>query len=242
MKFLEKNNFTLYENVADIFSKVAEFVIPRGRVVMFPTDKNIKLFLPCKDTFTGLTGGADNEVSLSNDMVDPPVIPDDGGAVKGLGATVAYETTSATPAIVVAKNHDYSLNKVTLEMPAGKTEAKVYYLWGDAGTVEIRIENPIGNLYRTIFSAAIRDLHTREQFKSNLPFRLSDIPNVPFPEDFKLCIYVESAIQITKDSDALNHQIGIPYKMLTLEQYLAQSRIPDLKTLVRMAEDELNPF
>jgi hypothetical protein len=207
-KSLRVEDFTKYTNIADEWTDIAEWFIPRGNIALFENERNIELFLATKDTFSG--DGTTTTFTLTKDIVDNERLPDNFGAV------VAYVDGTQTDVTV-----DYSANTITFaSAPAAGTDNVVaYYIWKD-GQVEIRVEAPAGTrgIYKTIFNDSLKKIHVVDQFDQRKPFKLYQ--PVVLPEDFRLVVRLKATGIVSWDDNNVITRITIPYKLMPLNEYL----------------------
>jgi len=210
-KLLKLDSFTTAINTADKWSEIAYFDIPRERIYALLDNHNIELYLYTKETFSG--DGSTTTFTLSNEIVDSEILPDNKGAV------LVFVGGTQTDVTV-----NYSAHQITFSSaPASGTDnIVVYYLFKD-GQVEIRAVAPVGTsgIYRPLFNDSINRVHLLNQFDIRQKIKLHQA--IALPEDFRISVRIKSSVVVNWDSANYLPRITIPYIDMDLNDYIAKS-------------------
>lgn len=205
---LQLADFTTYANTADVWGEIAEWFVPSGQMILFKNERNIELFLACKDVFSG--DGSTVEFTLAQDIVDNERLPDDGGSAAGF--------VSGVRAAIASIN--YATHKVTFSSaPAADGNNVAVYSIFKPGELEIRAVAPAGTrgLYKLLFNSMLGQVHAVDQLDSKKDFRLSQ--SIILPEGYKIAVRLKSSVVVNWDALNILNRISIPYSVMGLEEY-----------------------
>lgn len=181
-----RNDGTLSSNTTGSQSNVAEF--QAGTPQSIRQGIPFYVAIPAYDTTTLPSGDATNQtISLSNDLIESPVTTD----------VVVYFDGERKQGNLVST--DYSNNEIDVSHDNSGQELDVFYMAGDAATVEVYKEAPKaqGTVDNRLFHGNLKVLHNQDQ-GDNPPtysLRRSELQPV-IPTDWKLIVYVDAPYDV----------------------------------------------
>ena len=212
---LESKPLELYSNTTGIFTQVASYKIPRGRVAMLSRNEKVNMYIPTRETVTHTGGGAEtfditHGILEGNGLNKEDIIR---AFVKSNGVEIAQ--SDITP--------DYNNNQVDITHNTNE-DLYVYYLPanGQARIVAVKPTGSGGN-YKRLFNSSLRKIHSVNQLITNSDVNLERSWIMKEKHILKVEVKADFTVHwLSENSDIGENLIGglwIPFRYNRIENF-----------------------
>ena len=180
MNITNKNVKTYTQNT-DVMSKIADFTVPKNRVLVVSQDKSLRLYLPVVETFEDVSESGTQTLDLS------------AGIINAKSTNYVAEST----ATITNESIDYDDNELSLELDE-EADVTVTYI-PQSGNVEIFAEAPAGisNQRKTkIYGNDLELIHSFDQRER----AITPARDYVLVEDFKVSLNVDTDLKVDLSS------------------------------------------